>query len=537
MPASRYRPANAGRMNVIAPYVPRLRRAALLGVRFVVEVAVFSGGPVFRPVRRGLAGLMRRRLETITAHLDPALYLAQFTRPARRTRASRDPALHYAVIGCRELKTPCAAFDPVYYRRVAAGAARPADLFQHAVSQTAAVRRWNECDEERLLRIGEFARGQAGAESAPALLTLTHPRGGGSNHLLSLHEARARQAGMRPFRLRPLHAAPRLVVVEDMSRPEPAGRAVVFHLDHDKAALVAWARGHGVCRLVVNHVIDQPSSIFTEVPKLAAAMGCPFDVLLHDYYAICPRVDMIDGTGRFCDGPGDAICRRCVAADGSQAGDDIDPAIWRDMFHGMLKLAECVYCPSADHAARLRPWLLGVELQVSEPEAEGAVVARPRRHIGPGEPLRIAVLGALNVPKGLRVVAALAETASRHKRPLHIDVIGPSANAASLGRLGVQVHGPYLQQDLGARIAAVDPHVIFIPAIWPETWSFTLTHALATGRDVVCFDIGAPAERLRRLGRGRIWPLALAEQPDRLLDAFMDLRETMAAEPVEEQGS
>ena len=45
--------------------------------------------------------------------------------------------------------------------------------------------------------------------------------------------------------------------------------------------------------------------------------------------------------------------------------------------------------------------------------------------------------------------------------------------------------------------------------IWPETWCYTLTQAWLAGLNVLAFDIGAPADRIRRTGRGRLCPLGL----------------------------
>jgi hypothetical protein len=41
---------------------------------------------------------------------------------------------------------------------------------------------------------------------------------------------------------------------------------------------------------------------------------------------------------------------------------------------------------------------------------------------------------------------------------------------------------------------------------------------------VIAFDIGAPAARLRRLGRGHVLPSELAADVDRLLESLLELR-------------
>jgi hypothetical protein len=49
----------------------------------------------------------------------------------------------------------------------------------------------------------------------------------------------------------------------------------------------------------------------------------------------------------------------------------------------------------------------------------------------------------------------------------------------------------------------------WLTSLWPETWCYTLTQAWQAGLNVAAFDIGTPAERIRRTGRGWLFPLGL----------------------------
>jgi glycosyltransferase involved in cell wall biosynthesis len=86
------------------------------------------------------------------------------------------------------------------------------------------------------------------------------------------------------------------------------------------------------------------------------------------------------------------------------------------------------------------------------------------------------------------------------------------------------VLGRYSQESVQERLAAEAPHVIFFPAIWPETWSFTLGEALRADAEILAFDIGAIAERLRRLGRGRIIDYGLSADPQALAEVILEVR-------------
>jgi glycosyltransferase involved in cell wall biosynthesis len=51
--------------------------------------------------------------------------------------------------------------------------------------------------------------------------------------------------------------------------------------------------------------------------------------------------------------------------------------------------------------------------------------------------------------------------------------------------------------------------IAWLPSIFPETWCLSLAEAWRAGLSVAAFDIGAPAERIRRTGRGILLPLGL----------------------------
>ena len=60
--------------------------------------------------------------------------------------------------------------------------------------------------------------------------------------------------------------------------------------------------------------------------------------------------------------------------------------------------------------------------------------------------------------------------------------------------------GEYAEADLAALLAAERPDVLWFPAQWPETWTYTLSAAVASGAPVVAVDLGAFRERLAATG-------------------------------------
>ena len=103
-----------------------------------------------------------------------------------------------------------------------------------------------------------------------------------------------------------------------------------------------------------------------------------------------------------------------------------------------------------------------------------------------------------------------ARDAVAHNLNLRFTVFGHTSNDDPLLETGrVFITGPYVESEALALIRTHDVQLAWQPSIWPETWCFTLGLAWRAGLHVAAFDIGAPAERIRRTGRGWLMPLGL----------------------------
>jgi len=123
---------------------------------------------------------------------------------------------------------------------------------------------------------------------------------------------------------------------------------------------------------------------------------------------------------------------------------------------------------------------------------------------------RVCVVGAIGVHKGYDVLLACARDAAARRLPLEFIVVGHTIGDRRLLDTGhVFVTGEYRPDEAVALIRAQDASLALLPSIWPETWCFCLTEAWQAGLGVAAFDIGAPAERIRRTGRGFLLPLGL----------------------------
>lgn len=107
------------------------------------------------------------------------------------------------------------------------------------------------------------------------------------------------------------------------------------------------------------------------------------------------------------------------------------------------------------------------------------------------------MLGGLSQIKGADVVEALALLAAKNNTLLDIHLIGFGyRQLRTQPKARLTVHGPYDDKDLPQLLDWLQADVAWFPALWPETYSYTLSACLEKGLPIVAPTLGAFAERL-----------------------------------------
>jgi GT2 family glycosyltransferase/glycosyltransferase involved in cell wall biosynthesis len=321
-----------------------------------------------------------------------------------------------------------------------------------------------------LLRLAESPK--------PLLLFIAHAWGGGiRRHMTEL-------AAMVAERCNVLMLEPAGGDIVKLSWPsENEGFVAYFPLPDALPALATLLRSARLARMHFHHVHGLPRAVL----DLPAAVGVPYDCTLHDYYAICPQYHLVAEDGRYCGEPDAMGCAACLARRPGQWGMDI--GTWRASFERLLRGAERVFAPSHDVMRRLGRYFPEIEVTVL-PHPEGPIHQPPRV-------TRVATLGNLSPEKGLTVVAACARQARERELPLFFRVLGSTTEPVPLWPdAPLSIHGQYAEGDLPRLVAQERPDVIWFPAQVPETYSYTLSVALAAGIPVVASALGALPERL-----------------------------------------
>jgi glycosyltransferase involved in cell wall biosynthesis len=338
------------------------------------------------------------------------------------------------------------------------------------------------------------------AGPGPVMLYVTHRRGGGTERHVRDMAARLKQEGVRVIVLRPIgEGSVRLERLGETTLPN-----LVFTLPGEYWTLRAALQTLGVHHVHVHHTIDLPAVVL----DLIADLGLAYDCTIHDYYTVCPRVNLLDDAGVYCGEPGPARCNVCLEKWPHLAGEEVEILKWRAHHRTWLAGARKVFVPHEDVAVRLARYFPEVEFTV-RPHFETRSGCRSvAAALVPGEPLRVAVIGHLCLHKGAAILVDCARDALARMLPIHFAVVGYTDRDELLrGLPNVSITGPYREEEILELLESLRCHCAFFASVWPETFSYTLSIAFQAGLFPIAFDLGAPAGRIRAAGTGHLIPL------------------------------
>jgi GT2 family glycosyltransferase len=380
----------------------------------------------------------------------------------------------------------------------------------------AAIRRYQKNDPAHIVRrrLDEARLAQSGGST---VLLVSLALDGGVLRAVEERKAVLKAAGMNTILLTPdlkKDGICRLTV------EAPGFDDLHYDIPSEIDALVTLLGRLKLDRIELHHFLDHAPALI----EALLALDCPVDVTVHDYVWYCPRITLLDKAGRYCGEPDAQSCQVCVDRSGGRLKEDISIAALRTRSDRWLRSARSVAAPSPSVAERMRAKFPDVDFRVQalESDVPAPVPVVPRA--GGSTPARVAMIGAIGDHKGYKTLLAMAQHAARHDLPLDFTVIGHTRNDQALAKTGrAFVTGRYREDEVQHLIAREKPDIILFLSVFPESWCYTLTHALRARIPVAGLELGAIADRLRgTAAQNMLFPprSTPAELCDRLLQAI-----------------
>ena len=364
----------------------------------------------------------------------------------------------------------------------------------------AKVRSFQVCDPLwPLMRGADFIR--FSSVQKKGVLFVDHGLGGGTARHIRDLTGLYTSNGWRAFILKPF--PPMGVTIESGLKTE-AFLLIIDTPDWLKR-LARVCRHLDIRHLHFHHLKGYSPDIFS----LPQALDLPYFVTLHDYFAICPRTNgYIPGQG-FCGFPDNPLlCRDCLAK-GEDTG-FFEADSWRATHLDFLAGAQKVIAPSK--AAKRIFHGFFPELKIFAAAHPEVFPSPPKStRAKPEKSMNIGLIGGLSEQKGRDVLAQCVVITRQKNLPFRWVLMGSTDQQAFLRDEDYIITGPFNgKKELARLVEEHQIHLVVIPALWPETYSYVLSEAWWLGLPVLAPDLGAFSERMTEKGAGVLLPHPIA---------------------------
>ena len=350
----------------------------------------------------------------------------------------------------------------------------------------------------------------------PRILMISHGIGGGvARHIDELTEllhGRAHVLLLEPMTERRLLRLT-LPVLDENGAPEASATfSLAYAWPKDAELLWQLIKWLGIGRIHIHHGQGFAPDFWLQLQRQAIE----YDLTLHDHSIFTGHASLVNNKGVFN--------QQWLAEEISslpQGNQKLAQSLQDLALHAQRIIVPSAQLLQAVHT--LLPHLAQHQCLIhrAHPDGEDAK-AYPQPSFQPllkQEPMRVLCLGMLSIEKGAGVLALVAEQAQAVVAPLEFVLLGSChvPLPASVERLG-----SYDDRDVQALITQINPHLIWLPAQCPETWSYTLSVAFKAGLPVLTSDLGVFPERLK--GRPLSWLCQHNSTPERWLQQLSMIR-------------
>ena len=263
----------------------------------------------------------------------------------------------------------------------------------------------------------------------------------------------------------------------------------------------------------IHHMIGH----FFDVIEVAKKYKIKRMITLHDFYCLCPTINMLYKMEKYCPRLKEKNCKECLVYKTGLKNNVIP--LWHEKWHEFLKKFDKVIVPSTSIKEEINIEYSDINIDVIE---HGINLKKSDylSSIDDKDTYNIAFVGVMSIHKGGKVLLDLVKKSTSKKIIFHLfgTTELPELEKSSSNYV---YHGKYKREELPKLLKENNINLVCSFSICAESYSYTLTEELASGVPVLSFDVGAVAERLKDSNCGYI--IKLGSSTDEILKKIGDI--------------
>lgn len=278
----------------------------------------------------------------------------------------------------------------------------------------------------------------------------------------------------------------------------------------------------------IDHIHIQHLRTHTmDIIDLAKEKELPVYITLHDFYCICPKVNLLDIDNKYCvETRSKEMCRKCIRNTCGYNENIIDD--WNSVFYEKLQLVDKIFVPSESTREIIEQYYRGkfdnfnIKIEVREHGVDIDNHTEVNKNSN-SKPFRVAFVGGLAPYKGSRIAYDLINS----KLDVEWHLFGNIGDhkLGGLEKHNLVKHGRYERKEITNLLVQEQIDLICIFSTWPETYSYTISEAVMAKIPVVVTDIGALGDRVRKYDCG--WIIKLDSSKEEIVERIQSIKSNL----------
>jgi GT2 family glycosyltransferase len=278
----------------------------------------------------------------------------------------------------------------------------------------------------------------------------------------------------------------------------------------DFEALTQFINRLQLAEIFINNFVSykNPHTLLSYIDTLVDDSSAKLVLPIHDFYTLCPSYNLLNEEGKYCDVPDIEKCATCMDKNMQEwrnfYNEEVDVKQWRASWEKLFnKSNEILFFSNSSKEIFLKayPTIDSNKLIVTPHTVTD--ISPLNIHKNPNKTTTtIGILGAISYVKGSHIIKQMIQLIERDNLDINVVVIGEITETISSEHF--KSTGKYRREDLPQIIKDEQIDIFLIPSIWPETFSYTAQEVMMMELPLMVFDLGAPAERVKKYTKGII---------------------------------
>ena len=271
--------------------------------------------------------------------------------------------------------------------------------------------------------------------------------------------------------------------------------------------------GFRIDTIHIHHMIGH----FFDVIDVAKEKKIYSMITLHDFYSLCPTINMLYKMEKYCPNIKDKNCGECLVYKTGIKNDIIDN--WNKKWNEFLLKFDNIIVPSNNTKETIEKVYKNIKINVIE---HGINLKKNSyiSNIKSSKIYNIAFVGVMSIHKGGKILEELIKNTKGSNLKFHL--FGTSEfKELEKNNTNYVYHGKYKREELPKLLAENNINLVCNFSIWAETYSYTLTEEIASKVPVLSFDIGAVGERINNNNLG--WTIPITSNTNDIIDKINNI--------------